>query len=259
MTLIEVLVTAALLLLLLGMVFPTLQSSRRSGQLLLCSAHLKQLAAITEIYVHTYRRYPQGFCSLSSCTQTAPASGFAGHPTYDRPGWWWFDFLEVDRSAGGILWCPARRPMNSPFQENVLWSNYGINLAVAKWASVSDSGEFQGLPMSKEQILRPSEKMLYTDSGYGVISWKAASSLPNPFDFNPLRYDSFYFPGLKINRIRIIHPEQQTDAVDGRHPRAKSSIAYADGHVAAEKAERFAVQAALEGNLKPSYFWTAGR
>lgn len=260
LALVEVLVVTAVLAVLLSIVFPVFKSSRDSGRSVICASNLKQIGLITELYVQDNRYFPQGFCGLLRCTQHSPAQGFAGKPFFDRPGWWWFDFLGIEkRSASGILWCPARCPMNSPFCENVLWSNYGINYSIAKWASDSGSGEFLGRPLSKNQILYPAGMMLYSDAGYGLVSWKAAAGIPAPFDNNPLRDDSFYLPGLKINRARSIHPEQQEDAWNGRHCGSKVSIMYVDGHLTMEKAERLTVQVDETGNPSPPYFWTAGQ
>lgn len=260
MSLVEVLITTAIAAVLLAVLFPTLRTSRDSGRSVLCASNLRQIGLITEVYVQDHRRFPQGFCGLPGCTQISPLQGFAGKPFYDRPGWWWFDFLGIeDRRAGGILWCPSRRKMNPPFQENVLWSNYGINYSPAKWASNSEMGEFLGLPISPKQILRPCETILYSDSGYALISWKAAAGIPNPFDNNPMRDDSFYLPGLKKNRSRPIHPEQQEDAYHGRHRASGVSVLYADGHTEAEKSEAFTVSIDDEGTPKPAYFWTGGR
>ncbi|HOK65343.1 MAG TPA: prepilin-type N-terminal cleavage/methylation domain-containing protein [Anaerohalosphaeraceae bacterium] len=260
LTLIEVLITTAVLAVLLAVVFPAFQSSRDSSRSVLCGANLKQIWLATEVYEQDHRFFPQGFCCLPECTRSAPPQGFAGKPVYDRPGWWWFDFLGIeDRSAKGILWCPSRRPMTGPLRENVLWCNYAINYSIAKWASDSARGEFLGPPLTKIQILRPAETLLYSDSGYGLLSWKAAAGIPNPFDNNPTRDDSFYLPGLKLNQNRPIHPDQQTDALAGRHRRASVSLAYVDGHVGTEKAERFTVRTDEKGAPTPPYFWTGGR
>lgn len=262
LTLVEVLTVAAVLAVLIALALPVLKIGRDSGRSLLCASNLKQIGLYTEAYEQDHQCFPQGFSCQPECFQTAPPQGFAGKPVYDRPGWWWFDFLGIeDRSSQGILWCPARRPMNEPLRENVLWCNYGMNYSVGKWASPAPEGEFQGTPLRKSQLSRPSAVMLYSDSGYGLVSWKAAAGIPNPFDNNPMRNDSFYLPGLKINRSRPIHPEQQADAWNGRHLGSKISVAYADGHISPEKAEELLVQTDAAGNLCPSasYFWTAGR
>ncbi|HRU15206.1 MAG TPA: type II secretion system protein [Anaerohalosphaeraceae bacterium] len=260
LTLVEVLVTAAVTAVLLALTVPMLKSGRDSGRAVVCISNLKQISLITELYAQDHGSFPQGFCCLTPCSLSAPAGGFAGNQLYDLPGWWWFDFLGIeDRSSGGVLWCPSRRPMNSPLGEDILWCNYGINYSIAKWASETASGEFLGRPLSKGQIRRPSEMLVYSDSGYGLISWKAAAGMEHPFDNNPMRDDSFYLPGLTVNHARPIHPQQQADALAGRHRGGTVSVAYADGQVASRKAERFWVRADEKGVLFPLYFWTAGR
>jgi prepilin-type processing-associated H-X9-DG protein len=261
LTLIEILVVAAVLILLLALIVPTLKSSKESGISILCGSNLKQIYLITEIYIQDNLRFPQGFCGLSNCLLSPPKGGCPGNRTYDWPGWWWFNYLGIeDLSEKGILWCPARRRMSSPFRDDLLWSNYGINYSIAKWASENTEDKFRGPPLGKDQIPKPSKTLLYVDSGYALISWKAAAENMDPrFDNNPLREDSFYLPGLDLNKDRPIHLQQQEDAVRGRHPKQTVQVGYADGHVRKEKAERLLFNPDEEENPSPLYLWSAGR
>jgi prepilin-type N-terminal cleavage/methylation domain-containing protein/prepilin-type processing-associated H-X9-DG protein len=261
LTLLEVIVAAAVLALLVGLVLPTLKSGRESGVSILCGNNLRQMYVITEIYIQDHSCYPHGFQGISGSAVPPPPGGCPGILSYDWPGWWWFNYLDIeDLSKEGILWCPGRRRMDSPFCDDVLWSNYGINYSIAKWASKSITDEFQGQPLRKNQLRRPSETLLYTDSGYALISWKAAAEgLDFRFDNNPLREDSFYLPGLDLNKDRRIHSQQQEDAVLGRHPKQTVNIGYADGQVKKEKAQRLLVKPGEDGKFSPLYLWSAGR
>lgn len=261
LTLIEILVVAAVLIVLLALIVPTLKSSRESGVSILCSSNLKQIYLITEIYVQDTLRFPQGFCGLSDCLLSPPKGGCPGNRTYDWPGWWWFNYLGIeDLSEKGILWCPARGRMSSPFRDDILWSNYGINYSIAKWASENTLDEFLGPPLKMAHLDRPSETLLYTDSGYALISWKAAAEGIEPrFDNNSLRENSFYLPGLDLNKGRAIHLQQEEDAVRGRHPKQTVHVGYADGRTQKEKAERLSVRPDEEGKFSPLYFWLAGK
>ncbi len=261
LTLIEVIVVAAVLALLLALVLPTLKSSKESGVSILCGNNLKQIYLVTEIYIQDNLCFPHGFHGLSDTNLTPPPGGYPGSLSYDRPGWWWFNYLGIeDLSPKGILWCPARRRMSPPFSEDILWSNYGINYSIAKWATQNTPDEFRGPPLSKTQLRRPSETVLYTDSGYALISWKAAAEGIDPrFDNNPLREDSFYLPGLDLNKDRVIHSQQREDAGLGRHSKETVNIGYADGHTQKVKAQRLLVKPDEEGKYSSVYLWSAGR
>jgi hypothetical protein len=261
LSLVEIIVVAGLLALMIGLAVPALQSGRESGKSILCGNNLKQLHLITEIYIQDNLCYPHGFQSVSEGTLSVPQGGHPGSLSYDQPGWWWFNFLDIgDFSQEGLLWCPARRRMIPPFCENVLWSNYGMNYSIGKWASVLGADEFCGPPLRKTQLSRPSETLLYTDSGYALISWKAAAEgMVFRFDNNPLREDSFYLPGLELNKNRVIHTQQQEDAVLGRHPKQTVIIGYADGHSQKDKAQRLLVKPAEANRISPLYLWSAVR
>jgi len=260
-TLVELIVVIAVLTVLLALVVPSLKSGKESGVALVCTNHLKQLNLITSIYCEETQSFPQGFCSLPECVHTRPEGGYPGNQSYDWPGWWWFNYLAVeDLSKDGTLWCPARKRMAPIFFKNILWSNYGINYSIAKWASFVPSGEFEGPPLRKIEIRQPADTLLYTDSGYALISWKAATEgIEHPFDINTLRENSFYLPGLDMNKDRLIHSEQKEDAVKGRHPNQTVNIAFVDGHVKKEKAELLFVEQDEQAKPLAGYIWSPGR
>ncbi len=262
-TLVELLVVLAVLALLLALVLPSLQSGRQSGITILCANNLRQLNLISAIYCDQNLSFPQGFCMLNHCIQTPPHGGFPGDHSNDWRGWWWFHYLEIeDLTSDGILWCPARKKTSSVISDNILCSNYGINYSIAKSASVDHIEEFWGLPLRKDQLRRPSQTLLYMDSGYALISWKAAAAdIDNLFD-NPSRQSSFYLPGLDINRDRSIHPDQQADAVKGRHPRQSVTVGLADGHVRRQPAEDLFVESNEQSVItagSSAYIWFPGK
>lgn len=260
-TLIELMIVMAVLVLLLALAVPSLKSGKESGVTVICTNHLKQLNLLTAIYCNDNVYFPQGFCSLPNYILNPPEEAFPGDPSYDLAGWWWFHFLDVeDLSEDGILWCPARKRMEPAMNDNILCSNYGMNYSIAKWASIWQTNEFRGRPLRKTELRQPSQTLLYSDSGYALISWKAAAdSVTNLFDMTP-RETSFYLPGLEMNKNRLIHSEQQDDAVKGRHPRQTVNIGFADGHVQKDNAEDLFVPQDEEGNPSAvsAYIWSPG-
>jgi prepilin-type processing-associated H-X9-DG protein len=74
------------------------------------------------------------------------------------------------------------------------------------------------------------------DSGYSQISWMAADeTIEEPFE-NPQRVNSFYLPGLELNRNRtdLVNNE---DAIKGRHPNQQVNLIFTDGHLKTCSAE----------------------
>ena len=259
-SLIELIVVMVVLLLLLAVLLPSLHSGKESGLAVACTNHLQQLSLIAAIYDQDNLSFPHGFCALPEYLDPPPPGGFPGDHSYDRIGWWWFHFMEIeDLSRDGILWCPARKRMSPPIENNILCSNYGMNYAIGRWASSRIVEEFRGPAIRKSQLRQPAQALLFTDSGYALISRNAATEgIPDPFD-NLSRVSSFFLPGLEINKDREIHEEQVTDAVKGRHPHLTVNIAYADSHIQREKAEQLYVPRDSEGNLLLTYLWSAGR
>ncbi|GAG13944.1 unnamed protein product, partial [marine sediment metagenome] len=98
-----------------------------------------------------------------------------------------------------------------------------------------------------------------TDSGYSLISWRAATNVSGPYFDNPRREGSFYVPGLAINKQRLleetISPGCEQDAIDGRHPSKTVNVVFADGHLARLKADDLFVEEAGGSYSNRSPLW----
>ena len=258
-TLLEVMVVMGIIVLLLSLLLPGLKSGKQHGQAVICASRLKQIALSSIIYSQDYQAFTPGFYeSLMS----PPPGGYVGDASKDDLGWWWFHYLSIWdenlRDHKNTFWCPSRPRLNS-HDENILCSNYAVNYAISKIASHIES-EFEGKPIPIAQIKQPCSTLMYTDSGYALIGWKAAlSSRPVPFE-NSDRKGSFFIPGLEFNQNRLtigpdkIEPDQEFDAVYGRHPGPAVNIAFIDGHVRKEKVLRLETEPDSIP-LKPSYIW----
>jgi prepilin-type N-terminal cleavage/methylation domain-containing protein/prepilin-type processing-associated H-X9-DG protein len=254
-TLMEMLVVIALIGMLTGILIPALRSVRQQGRLVVCSSNLRQLCYALAIYEQNNDSFPFGFNDiLSSLSSPIPSSGYAGYPSSDSLGWWWFNFLGNiigdDLKKGSVLWCPARS-VEDPFPKpNVLCGNYGINQAICK-NTPSLGGGFVGAPLNISAVRSPSQTILIMDSGYTLISWRAATDPVNPSIANPQRKNSFYVPGIKVNQTRPIKAGAETDAIDSRHPHKTVNIAFVDNHLSTVKSDDLFV----EKKAKSSPFW----
>lgn len=242
-TLIELLVVLAILAVLAGILFPALRAAKQQTLSVICESNVKQLSMALTIYEQENYTFPHGFDN-SELPERVPPGGCPGSGDYDSQGWWWFHsisgIVEESFEKGSVLWCPSRN-VEDPY---ILCGNYGVNRAICKdsWASVSD--EFKGKPQGLSQIRHPSSTLLITDSGYSLISWRAATSGPDQHFENTGRNGAFYVPGLSINEKRVISPGFEEDATRGRHLFNTVNVGFADGHTERVKAESLLVEEA---------------
>ncbi len=258
-TLIELLVVIAVIAVLISILVPALRAARQQAQAAVCSSNLKQLVLALKMYEQENGTFPYGF---DDSTNIEPPGDYPGG-TRDLQGWWWFhllaDILEENFGKETILWCPSRN-VKDPY---ILCGNYGLNRAICKDQPNPETGrldgEFVGTPLALNQIRHPAGTLLITDSGYSLISWRAASNAPPPLFDNPMREGSFYVPGLVINKKRLlegtISPGCQLDAIDGRHQNKTVNVGFVDGHIDRVKANDLFVEEAGGSYSNRSPLW----
>lgn len=266
-TLIELLVVIAVIALLLVILVPVLQKSKNQGKDILCSNNLRQLAFAVSLYTQKNTIYPEGFCGNKFChssisTQESLALGISN--SSDWKGYWWFCFLadaiEINLTEkDGIFHCPSKNLSDDNLDRNILCGNYGINYSLCK-IIMGSTDEFQGKPLKPECVSYPSGKLLLTDAGYALISWKAMAPDSSTYTFeNPNRQNSFYLPGATVNKQRYedgtINEFQQDDAVKGRHSSGKFNTAFADGHVDSKKTPSIVPTFDAAGNVVSNSSW----
>ncbi|MHC4466521.1 MAG: hypothetical protein ACYSYW_08195, partial [Planctomycetota bacterium] len=194
---------------------------------------------------------------------TPPGGYFYGDSLLDFRGWWWFNFLqdnfdEQSIEKENLLRCPSRNVKDIGLEENVLCGNYGVNRSICKdglglFSSIDN--EFIGDTLNVNQIKQTSEAMLLMDSGYTLISWKAAVENGDHIYENARREEYFYVPGLEINKQRNISNECLRDANLGRHSNKSVNIAFVDMHFENRKADDFLVQQDDGEYVNRTFFW----
>ena len=256
-TLVELLVVIATMALLVAILVPSLQNSRRQAKAVLCSSNIKQLffglamyETENESFPHAFDRPPHG---------SPPPGGYAGYIQYDRTGWWWFNYIEgffnKADSRKTVLRCPSKRLRNPRLKNNILCGNYGVNQSICKSSSGREShSEFIGSPLRSGHRSRVAETLLIVDSDYSMINWWHATNAP-PVSPGSTIEDTAYIPGLRINKERDLWPGQERDAINGRHPNKSVNVGFVDGHVNRTKADSLLVEKTADSYKNRSPLW----
>ena len=255
-TLIELLVVIAVIALLMAILIPVLQSSKKQTRAVICSSNINQLTIGLFMYENENQSFPYGFRNIL----TPPPGGFAGNLLFDRMGWWWFnyipDFPGRNRNNKTILRCPSRR-IKKPEFNHVLHGNYGVNRSICK--SSDDirhaEEEFVGTPLKCSDIARPGRTLLIVDSGYGIVSWWNVTDDP-PIALGSSMEDTAYVPGLEMNKDRKLWPGLEGDAIDGRHSNKTVNVGFADGHSERIKADDLFVEKSPDAYKNRSPLWS---
>lgn len=251
-TLIELLIVISIIGIITGITLPVLRIVREKNRTVMCSANLNHLNLALTAYEQSNNTFPFGFNYMFK--GPLPPGGYVGDASRDTMGWWWFHFLEKiigeNRRNKSVLWCPARTVQDRFSKPNILCGNYGINQAICKNAP-SFRGDFIGRPLNISSIKKPAQTILAMDSGYTLISWQAASESAYINFGNSFRINSFYVPGMEINKKRAIKSGSEIDAIYGRHQYKNVNIAYADGHLSFTESDDLFVD---DANLAPFWF-----
>ena len=255
-TLVELLVVIATMALLVAILVPSLQNSRRQAKAVLCSSNIKQLFFGLAMYETENGILPHAF---DNTPMYSPPGGYPGGSAYDRRGWWWFnyiaDYSKKNKGKKTVLQCPSRHITNLELKNNILCANYGINQSICKSSSGREShSEFIGTPLRSGHISRAAETLLIVDSGYSIITWWHAADNP-PISLSSTIEDTAYVPGLWINKERDLWPGQEHDAINGRHPNRSVNVGFADGHVNRTKADSLLVEKTADSYKNRSPLW----
>jgi prepilin-type N-terminal cleavage/methylation domain-containing protein/prepilin-type processing-associated H-X9-DG protein len=242
-SLIELLTVIAIIALLAGILIPVLSNSRHQAKSAVCASNIREILIGLHAYETDNQMFPYAFNDIKI---GIPGGGFAGNASYDKLGWWWFNYLSnyfrKDKRHDEVVWCPARHINNLSLKDDILCGNYGINQSICKDSQGSvNRAEFIGSPLRLADIARPTATLFIVDSGYAKINWLFAADSP-PVKFSSSIEDTSYVPGLAINKNRKLLPGQETDAVKGRHPSKTINTGFVDAHVSKLNASELLVQ-----------------
>jgi len=241
-TLVELLVVISIIALLMAISVPSLQNSRQQAKTTICSSNIKQLTLGLFMYETENQSFPYSF---DNTRLDAPPGGYPGNHSYDRMGWWWFNYISHysrrNKGKKKALWCPSRQIKNRSFKAYVLHGNYGVNQSICKSSSGSHA-DFIGTPLRSSDISHPGQTLLVVDSGYSMINWWHATDTPPVALGKDIIEDTAYIPGLPTNDARSLRDGQEQDAIYGRHPNKTVNVGFVDGHISRVKADDLFVE-----------------
>ncbi len=222
-------------------------------------SNIRQLNEVFSVYISDNSKFPYGFDDIPL---NPPPEGRVGNQSYDRNGWWWFNYLgklyKKGKDLKTIIQCPSRQIVQRGLVNDILCGNYGINLSICRMSrGLIDQNEFVGIPRLDSEVLRPSQTLLIVDSGYAIINWKHAADFPTGSLGSNNIERAAYIPGLSINRQKTLIPGQEIDAFYGRHPQISVNAGFVDGHTARMNAEELLVKQTPDGSYSNKYpLWT---
>jgi len=270
-TLIELLVVIALVSLLVALSAEGLRIVREQARAAACAANVRQLLTGLFVYETSHDRFPLGFEIPDP--RGGPTGRNAGSAGFlDPGGWWWFDRIQkmdhLTRDGYKGLTCPSKRQGHPWLDGDILVGNYGANFSVFRTSQYMKFYKpFYGLPLSLQQIPRPSQTLLLADSGYSLITWWHVAGEP-PVEFPTFNSNAeeippggmiqhtAYVPGMSLNRDKALCLGQAEDAIEGRHPHKTVNVGMADGSVGIRRpADSLAVEKIGDERWSNSPLW----
>jgi prepilin-type processing-associated H-X9-DG protein/prepilin-type N-terminal cleavage/methylation domain-containing protein len=256
LTLMELLVVIAVIALLIFLSVTATRSAREQARAVKCASNIRQLGLVLSMYETDNGTFPYGYRVVFK----APAGGYIGDLSCDKPGWWWFNYAEIYYKNDGkesVTCCPSKHLDRHSSFENVLRANYGANQSVCRNHHLDSPGyeEFSGRPLGLGNIPSPNRTMLIVDAGYALLNWQHVTDKP-PATLGDHIEDRAYLPGLKINNGKDIWEDHVRDAILGRHPGRTVNAGFADGSVSRVKAEELAVYKSDDGYRNRRRLWT---
>ena len=265
-TLVELLVVIAIIALLLSILMPSLQAARASAKKVVCASNTKQLLLGLTLYDQDARCLPNAYRAASSITDVPPDGWWftsTSNPTQPKvsPGigypWFWQQISGKYVSAQWKVYrCPASTcpaPQDTGRKDAPYGGNYGCNVNLMTRPA---SPAYAGLPATAAfptarivSIRRPANVALMFDSGGETMYLQYA--------WAPAGY-RWYIPGCSqnvkpgttsspcsSNSAYDFDSGYKKDLVQGRHPKKKINIGWADGSMRDMTAEEFA---GIKGN-----------
>jgi prepilin-type N-terminal cleavage/methylation domain-containing protein/prepilin-type processing-associated H-X9-DG protein len=206
-TLIELLVVISIIAILAALLLPALKTAKRSANSILCISNLKQIGTGFSFYMDDNNEFiPMVRDRRTPVTywyqKIGSTEGDSTHTTYTG----YIRIFPYNFNAGksgkyNSAWvCPEVAQLTDP------WCSYGYNVDAG---TVQADGSGWNLLRKLQRIIRPSDKLLVTDSLQTDPTRSA-----DWYSYNV--YTTFFYPGA--SKVGLVHGK------------AGSNIAFADGH-----------------------------
>lgn len=216
-TLIEILVTIAIISILTATLFPVFARARENARRTSCMSNLKQFGIAMMMYVQDYdEMYPMAVASNMGSNPPGGAQNLGGN------NWSWQQLLHPYHKSIQIFYCPSgiRIPVTGENRDYITYGNYGANRLIIP--------SF-GTALKLATIDAPATTYAMMDAGTYVLS--PARAIPGG---ETVSYGN-YLPGMGTIGAACVaaaapYNVLQEDCKGGRHLDGVN-MAFADGHV----------------------------
>ena len=221
-TLIELLAVIAVILILMGLLLPTLGGIRDRAQTTVCASQLGQIIkAATRYAVDNNGEYPDVWRWVWSDNSSALWVEWAQPETVYR-GQLYTNYLGSDPR---IFLCPVFRQApswNPAFSHLTPYVGYSMNEYL--WTDVSYTTWYSRSKLHRSQIANPSTLGIFADEGTVVLPWA-----PVVINNLCLGVGDYKVPGSYCDGLAAFHNPPGRDITQG-----KGNVAYGDGRVRTE-------------------------
>lgn len=222
-SLIELLVTVAVIAILAGMLLPALNKARDTAYSASCISNLKQLGTGMEMYVGDNDDwYP-----LQSYTNTDAEND------YDRTVYWGGNLATGKYITASLVLCPGRKNEKSNYYREKLSSKRPLAQAMF-WNGTDYGASTRVLPVREEfkykknKLKRPSTTIMLADSAIlssGIIRGSFRVSSPDNFNANGLAGCALWPAHRNKTQVNILYTDGHTGSSTARAPE-EAGVAY---------------------------------
>lgn len=235
-TMVELLVTIAIIAILIGLILPALAAARHAARTTACASNLRQIGIAIENYSVDWGFMPASVNTDETDNAPVVLNGFehvfeAFHPWQVLIHPYVDDEYQVTLDPahlGQMLEFSGTHAAVPGGNEGHLWSNYGMNKRVTANVVANPNRKHK----RREIFISPSETIMVADAGIYSITFDGS------LDMTEVE-GQYYVPGGPPVYFGDIHdvPWAPDDAM-GRHPRKSINIVFGDLHVDRRRADR---------------------
>jgi len=231
-TIIELLVVMAIIILLAGLIFPSINRAKKQAITTSCLNNLTQINKASSLYLSDYEYYMPCFAADTGMSNNGKTwLGFrtksGSDVKYELKTGFISDYLKENTK---VLFCPAFRKQDSDTENSVTnGTGYGYNTCIGTWIYITGSSYGSGAGLKVNQVTNPTNTVAFADAANGRSTETQLKAI------------AFLYPmySVKAPFYRTVFDSlnMHGDNVHFRH-NASANVIWLDGHSSQEKASR---------------------